>query len=366
MRSRPARPAVSTPHDASRRAGQDRVLALEPPRVGEPAVRLHEHEAHPLAELRRDPVDVAAKEGREVGVDHGGVAAPDELHEGARLVARRDLLEPDRAREAREGELVLRVAVAVHEHDGDGADPVPVDRPERRLCRLRPLRVEGRDHLAAGPDPRIDLDHPLVEHLGERDAKVEEAGARLVADPERIPEPPVDDEEGAVSVALEERVGRDGRAHLDRVDPPHRLIGGEAEDLPDPLEGGVPIVLGVVGEELVGDEAAVGAAGDHVRERAAPVDPELPAAARGRSAAHRAPPARMGRRGPAACGAREARASGPLPLPFPFPGTPPTPTSTSTSTSASTLTFAPIPIPATRPGTLGNGAGRFPGGGADT
>ena len=184
---------------------------------------------------------------------------------------------------------MLRVAVAVHEHDGDGPDPVREGRPERLL---RPLRIEGREHLAARPDPRVDLHHPLVEHLGERDAKVEEARAGLVADPERVPEPPVDDEEGAVSVAFQERVGRDGRAHLDRIDPPHGLAGGEAEDLPDPLDGGVPVVPGVVGEELVGDEAAVGAARDHVRERAAPVDPELPAAARGRSAAHRALPLR--------------------------------------------------------------------------
>ena len=56
------RRGLHRPDDASRRAGQDRVLALEPPGVGEPAVRLHEHEARPLAELRRDPVDVAAKE----------------------------------------------------------------------------------------------------------------------------------------------------------------------------------------------------------------------------------------------------------------------------------------------------------------
>ena len=162
--------------------------------------------------------------------------------------------------------------------------------PVREGCpelRLRPRGIEGCDQLAAGPDPRVDLHHPLVEHLGEHDAKVEEARPRLVADPKRVPEPPVDDEQGAVPLALEERVGRDGRAHLDRVDPPHGLAGRDAEDLPDPMDGGVPVVLRVVGQELVGDEAALRPAGDHVGERAAPIDPELPAAAHGRSAAHR-------------------------------------------------------------------------------
>ena len=192
---------------------------------------------------------------------------------------------------------MLRVAIAVHEHDGDRPDPVRAGRPQ---LRFRGCEIQGRQHLAAGPDPHVDLDHPLVEHLGKHDAEIEEARPGLVADAKRVPEPPVDDEQGSVALALEQRVGGDGRTHLDRIDPPDGLAGSQIEDLPDPVDGGVPVVLGVVGEELVGDEGAVRAARDHIREGAAPIDPELPAAARRRSAAHRMLPGRRRKRTAAA------------------------------------------------------------------
>ena len=47
--------------DATRRARQDRILAAEVARVGEPAVRLHEHEPG-ISELVADDVDVAPKD----------------------------------------------------------------------------------------------------------------------------------------------------------------------------------------------------------------------------------------------------------------------------------------------------------------
>ncbi len=60
--------------DAAGRARQDAVLALEQPRVGEPAVGLHEHQPD-VAQLLGNAVDVAAQDRRQIGVDDGGVAA---------------------------------------------------------------------------------------------------------------------------------------------------------------------------------------------------------------------------------------------------------------------------------------------------
>jgi hypothetical protein len=45
----------------------------------------------------------------------------------------------------------------------------------------------------------------------------------------------------------------------------------------DAGDGRIAILLGVLGQELVGDELAVRPARHDVRERAAPIDPELPA-----------------------------------------------------------------------------------------
>ena len=130
------------------------VLALEQPGVGEAAVGLHEHEPHAFAELVRHLVDVAAKEGREVGIRDRGVAAADELHQRARLVAGRHLDEPDFVGEVGQRELVLRMAVAVHEHDGDRPDPVRV-RPAQG--GLGPGPIQGNQNLAVCRHPARPL-----------------------------------------------------------------------------------------------------------------------------------------------------------------------------------------------------------------
>jgi hypothetical protein len=44
----------------------------------------------------------------------------------------------------------------------------------------------------------------------------------------------------------------------------------------DAGHGGVEVVLGILGQQLVGDEGAVGAARHDVGKGAAAVDPELP------------------------------------------------------------------------------------------
>ena len=280
-------------HDAAGGTGQDRVLALEQLRVGEAAVRLHEHQPHALAELVRHPVDVAAQQGREVRIRHRGVAAADELHQRARPVAGGDLGKADGAGQLGQRELVLRMTVAVHEHDGDRPDPVRV-----RLAQGRSGsgRVERDQHLAVRRHPAVHLRHALVEHFRERDPQVEQVRPGLVADAKRVAEAPVDHQQGPIALALQERVGGDGGAHLDAGDAGDGRIGGGAEKLADALNGGVPVVLRVVGEELAGDERAVGTAGDDIGERPATVDPELPAT---RSAVHRVlrPVSRKRRRG---------------------------------------------------------------------
>ena len=49
--------------DAARRAGEDGVLALKTPGVGQAAAGLHEHQSHAL-QLGRHPVDIAAQDRR--------------------------------------------------------------------------------------------------------------------------------------------------------------------------------------------------------------------------------------------------------------------------------------------------------------
>ena len=129
-------------------------------------------------------------------------------------------VKPSRRAMAADALLVLRVAVAVHEDDGGGTEPVGVGRAERLLgCLL----VERADEVAVGADPFADLDHPVVELLGEHDVAVEDARPGLVADAQRVAEPLGDHQDGRLALALEQRVGRDGGAEPHGAD----LVGGQ-------------------------------------------------------------------------------------------------------------------------------------------
>ena len=55
-----------------------------------------------------------------------------------------------------------------------------------------------------------------------------------------------------------------------------RVVDAEAQDLADAGQRRVLVLLGVLREQLVGDQAAVGRAGDDVGEGAPAVDPEFP------------------------------------------------------------------------------------------
>ena len=134
------------------------------------------------------------------------------------------------------------------------------------------------EHRAVGHDALVDLEHALVEHLGQHDLAREDVGPVLVGDAQRVGEAARDHQQHAIALALEQRVGGDGGAHLDRLDDRRdRATRFDAQQLADAGDGGVAIALRVLGEQLVDDQRAVGPARDDVGEGAAAIDPELPA-----------------------------------------------------------------------------------------
>ncbi len=262
--------------DAAGRAGQDRVLALEQAGVGQPAVRLHEHEPR-IAQFARHLIHIAPQDRRKVGIHHGGVAPAHQLHQRADLVAHRDLAEADGAGQRRRPALVLGKAVAVHEHDGDRAEALVEGILQ---VAAQGVFVRNRQHFAASRHAFVDFDHPAVEQLRQHDLAGEEMRAVLVADAQRVPEALGDHQERALALAFEQRVGGDGGAHLDGLDGlgGDPLLAIQAEQRADALQRRVAVALRVLRQELVGHQAAVGTARHHVGEGAAPVDPELPTA----------------------------------------------------------------------------------------
>ncbi|OQC04256.1 MAG: hypothetical protein BWX79_02528 [Alphaproteobacteria bacterium ADurb.Bin100] len=263
--------------DAAGRAGQDRVLALKGVCVGQAPGGLHEKNLH-ARHLAGHLLHVPAQDGRQVGIDHRRVAPADELHHRAGLVAGADLGEAHLPGDARGRLFVRGEAVAVQEDDGHAAQAGV-------KCGLQ-LRaqmafIERLHHVALRADAFLGLDHAAVQQFGQHDAPVEQARAVLVSDAQRVAKPARGDQQRGLALALQQRVGGDRRAHLHALDVlrRHRLAGQQSQQVADAGDCRVAVLLGVVAEQLVRHQPAVGAFAHHVGEGAAAIDPELPAVA---------------------------------------------------------------------------------------
>ena len=260
--------------DAAGRAGQDGVLAAEAVRVGQAAARLHEHQAD-AGQFAGHLVDVALEDGRQVGVDHRGVAARDVLDQRADLVRGRHLREADLARDAGGALLVAGGVPGVHEDDGHGADAAVVG--GLHVAAQRGF-VQVADHFAVGRHALVGLDHGLVEHFRQHHVAVEQARTVLVGDAQAIAETAGGHQQRAFALALEQRVGGDRGTHLDALDllGRHRLAGRDAQQLADARHRRVAVLLGVLRQHLRGGGGAIGETRHDVGEGAPTINPELP------------------------------------------------------------------------------------------
>jgi hypothetical protein len=260
--------------DAARRAGKDRVLALELLSIGETAGRLHELQLH-AGQLRGNLIHVAPQNGRQVRIDNRRVAACDQLHQRADLMRDRDLDEADAARELFELLLVLRIPIAMQQCDRARADAAIESGPQIPLGLLQIRRAHD---VAMRANAFVDFDDLLVQHRWQLDVSHEQLGTMLITDAQCVGESAGDRQHGAIALAFEQRVGRYRGAHPHDVDGPgwDGLLA-DAEQLPYALHGRVAVALRVFRQELERHERAVGLAADDIRERAAAIDPELPA-----------------------------------------------------------------------------------------
>ena len=146
-------------------------------------------------------------------------------------------------------------------------------------CVAQAASVERLQHLAVRADALLRLDHALVQQLGQHDVAVEQPRPRLVGDAQRVAKAACRDQQRAVALALEQRVGGHRGAHLHALDllGRDRLRRPQAEQAADAFDRGVAVLLGVLGQQLQRVQLAVGRAADDVGEGAAAVDPELPA-----------------------------------------------------------------------------------------
>ena len=263
------------PDHPARRSRQDGVLATKGVSLGQSAVRLHEEQGRRLAQFAPHLIDIAAQHGRQIGVGNRRIPSPDELDQGADLVADGDLIEARFRRDLGQPHLVGRPTPAVDQDDGHGRHP---RRSRRRQVRPRPVLVQGRQHRPVHPDPLGDLDHGVIEGRLLDDVTREDVGPALPSDPQNVSETGGDGQDRRRALAFQQSVGRDRRAHPHRLDQAVRQRPRtRAQHAPHPLHGRIGIVFGVLGEQLGGLDHAIRPARHHVGEGAAPVDPEAPA-----------------------------------------------------------------------------------------
>ena len=246
-------------------------------RVGQAAGALHECQLGvriEAAQLRLEVREVGAQRRRQVGIEHGGVAALHVAHQRGELVRDRDLLEAELAGAARRRLLVRGVPPAVHEHDGERA---PAGLARLGQLRAQCRQVKRREHVAGSIDALLGLDHLRVQPLRQHDVAGEDIGPILVADAQPVAEAGRGHEQHRLAAAGEERVGGDRRADLHQGDA--RPWGAvRAQQLRGRRKPRIAAARSDADRgHLAHVQRALRGQADEVGESAATVDPELPA-----------------------------------------------------------------------------------------
>lgn len=147
----------------------------------------------------------------------------------------------------------------------------------------RPLDRAVRAHAL------ISTDHIAIEHRRLDDVARKDIGARLIADFELILEPSRDDQHRLFALALQQRIGRDRRAHFHRSNTlgRDRRIRTNAENAADAFKCGIAISTRILREHLAGSDAPLGPPADDIGERTSAINPKIPSACYAIRTAHR-------------------------------------------------------------------------------
>ena len=166
---------------------------------------------HPGHEVRQ-LVAVAAQNRRQVRIHHRRIAARHQFHQGTHTVRHRHLRKSDLAGDARRGDLVMHVAIAVQKNDGTG--PQTRRRCADCNCSRRAPPHPSPECFAVRTDAFGGFDNPFIQHFRQHDAAVEQARPACVAILSASRKAPGDHQHSPLTLALQQRVGGNGRAHL--------------------------------------------------------------------------------------------------------------------------------------------------------
>ena len=190
-------------------------------------------------------------------------------------MADRDLRETQRAGDFGDLPLIRGKPVGVHEDDGDCLEAARF----RRLQIALDLCEIGRTlDNAIGQHALVHLHNIGVKLLGLDDIPGKDFGPRLVADFQRVAETFRRHQQRLFALALQQRVGGDGRAHLDRADAPgrDRRTRLQPKQVANALHRRVAIGAGILRQQFSRMQGALRITPDDICKSAAAVDPEIP------------------------------------------------------------------------------------------
>ncbi|MEZ5892985.1 MAG: hypothetical protein R3C58_07560 [Parvularculaceae bacterium] len=205
---------------------------------------------------RSHTVNVSAQHRRQIGVDYCRFAARHDFREWADIVTCGNLREADFTRKACQKLLMCGMFVGVHQHDCDGAIP-GVKSGLKIPSRL--VEIERAINRAAIEHALVNFNHRAVEKRRLLDVKRKCLGAGLIADLDDVAKAPCHRKNCRFAFLFEQRIGGDGRAHLDGADSieRHRIASRDAQQLTNAVHSRVVIGLWIFREHFSGMERAV-------------------------------------------------------------------------------------------------------------
>ena len=244
--------------------------------IDEAAVRLHEFQLDATGQGGGDLFGITPHRRRQRGVEHGGFGARHELDQRAGLMRQADLGETGGAREYAGGELVHRIFPGVQKGDGAGAEAAGT-RDGKRPSQAG--FVERLQNGASDRDAFARFDNTIMQRRRLADVEREDVRPRLVADFQCIAEAGRGDQHDGFSGMSQQGVGADGSAHLHPIDRVRRqrLPGLQSEQVANACNCRIGIAFRRLGQQLGLDQPALRRSRDDVGERAAAINPELPA-----------------------------------------------------------------------------------------
>ncbi len=275
LEARPPRRLHRADH-AARRAGEKRIARGKGAGAGKPAVGLHERQRHAgqrFGKARR----VAFHYRCEIGFGNRRCRPRHEPHQGRNLVRKRHPLEARLAGKLGDTLFLSAATPGMQERNRTAR---AAGFPRRGKGAAQALLVQRCDCMPVRVAAQRRCCNPRVKRRRTMNIERKDFRARLVADREHVRQAVMGHKQRLRAPALQERIGCDRRAdaHFGDAIERKRRFHPHAKQLANARNHGILAARGIVRQKFRRVQPPVRRAPDHVRERAAAVYPEPPAA----------------------------------------------------------------------------------------